>query len=273
MPELTALKAMALGLIQGVGEFLPISSSGHLMLARRFFGLPDVEQMKAFDVLLHLATLLAIVIFFRHDLRRAWEAWLRRKGDADARWSRLILVAMAPTGLLALSLAHPIDALFARCPWLVGAMLILAGTQNFLAAQRLNSGRNTRRMEQLTVRQALGIGFGQGLAVLFHGISRSGTTMFCGSLCGLDRESAPRFSFLMAIPAIACAALVEVPKLFTLETPPLGSMVLGSLVAAVVGYGALSTVFRVVRAGRLGVFAWYCWTVGILAVLILGRGA
>jgi undecaprenyl-diphosphatase len=275
-------QAALLGLIQGLAEFLPVSSSGHLLLARRLLGLPDLEQMKAFDVLLHLATLLALAAWFRADLRRIWGAWGRslstisRPGgwqrlEPEARCGWLVLLGLGPTAVVALGLAPLLDPVFAARPWLVGLMLLGAGCQNRLAAEILARPGRGRPMAQLPIRGALWIGAGQGLAAVLRGISRSGTTILAGALCGLEREAALRFSFLLAAPAIAGAALVELPGLFRhgSETPPLGPMLLGGAVAAGVGYAALATVFAVVREGKLRYFAYYCWAIGLLALVVL----
>ena len=284
MHDLTIFKAALLGLIQGLGEFLPISSSGHLMLAQHYLGLPDIEKMKAFDVLLHLATLVALVAYFRDDLQRTWGAFFRRlknaaprgEGEAiDARWAGLVLVSMVPTGILALGLGKHFDRVFEAHEWLVGAMLLVAGTFNYYSAKVIASGVTRRRIEQLGVGDSLICGALQGLAAVFHGISRSGSTIAAGLACGLDADSAPRFSFLMATPAIACAALVEVPKLLKHGAggpPPFMSMAVGFVIAAAVGYWALGTVFTAVRQGKLDRFAYYCWAVGAIAFLALATG-
>lgn len=282
MEQLTVFKAALLGLIQGLGEFLPISSSGHLMLAQHYLGLPDIEKMKAFDVLLHLATLVALFVYFKDDLKRTWGGWLRsltgaRSSEADkvgARWTNLVLVTMVPTGIIGLGLHHKIDRLFDAQPWLIGAMLLIAGTSNWYSAKRIAAGDNSRRVEDLTVGDSVVCGVAQGLAAVFHGMSRSGSTIAAGLFCGLDADAAPRFSFLMATPATICAVLIEVPKLLKhgAGTPSLAAMAAGFVVAAAVGYAALFTVFGAVRRGKLDRFAYYCWAVGALAMVALATG-
>jgi undecaprenyl-diphosphatase len=278
---MTTLQAILLGLVQGLGEFLPISSSGHLKLLEHFLGLPNSEEMFAFDVALHLATLVALVIYFRADLARVWGAWWRsvrrcgRPSDsaADARWAWLVLVAMVPTGLIAMGLKDKTAPLFERL-WLVSVMLALAGCFNWFSHRRLRTERRQRTIGELNYGHALVCGCAQGLAAVFHGISRSGTTMAAGLLCGLGNEEAPRFSFLMAVPAVLAAALVEVPKLFRAGCPVgLRETAIACVVAGVAGYVAVWTVFRAVRRGRFEWFAWYCWGAAFVSLVLLLLGA
>ncbi|MBI5832181.1 MAG: undecaprenyl-diphosphate phosphatase [Armatimonadetes bacterium] len=280
MQDLTVFKAALLGLIQGLGEFLPISSSGHLKLAEHFLGLPNTDEMFAFDVLLHAATLLALVVYFWADLKAMAGAWCRSVGqlvrrdgtvsEPQARWSWLVLLAMAPTGLLALGLHKTIEPYFADVK-LVCAMLLLAGTFNWYSDRCLRRERAGRRIEEMGWKDALACGTVQGLAAVFHGMSRSGSTMAVGLWRGLGGESAPRFSFLMSVPAVACALLVQLKDLIKPqgEGPGTAAMLVGFAVAAVTGYWAVNTVFTVVRRGRFMGFAWYCWGIGGLALLVL----
>ncbi|MBI2301289.1 MAG: undecaprenyl-diphosphate phosphatase [Armatimonadetes bacterium] len=286
--ELSTFQAVILGLVQGLGEFLPISSSGHLMLAQHFLGRPDIEQMKAFDVLLHLATLLALLAYFRDDLKTMCAAWARSLratlrpggwaalgGDPQAKWGWLVLITLPPTIVVALGLAKPLDRVFEAHEWLVGLMLLIAGTSNYFSALRVRAGGGGRPIEAMTTRDSLLCGVGQGLSAVFHGISRSGTTMACGLACGLAPEAAPRFSFLMAVPATAGAVLYEVPRLFQpgAHQPELFPAAVAFVVAGVTGYLAVRTVFNVVRRGRFASFAYYCWTVGLVALVALALGA
>jgi len=283
MQELTVWKAAILGLVQGLGEFLPISSSGHLKLAEYFLGLPNCEEMFAFDVLLHAATLVSLLVYFRADLTNMARAWwlslklLRRPDGAalvaqqpEAKWAWLVLLAMAPTGLLALGLHGSIEPYFENIK-LVCLMLMLAGTFNWYSDRVLRSRSEGRAIEEMGWKDALACGAVQGLAAVFHGMSRSGSTMAVGLWRGLRGEAAPRFSFLMSVPAVACALLVKVPDLIKPhgEGPGLVAMLVGSLVAGVAGYWAVNTVFNTVRRGRLLGFAYYCWAVGGLSLLLL----
>ncbi len=277
MQELTVLKAAILGLVQGLGEFLPISSSGHLKLAEHFLGLPNCDQMFAFDVLLHAATLLALVVYFRDDLRTMVGAWLRslRRSDGtvtepEARWMWLVLLSMVPTGIIALGMHKTIEPYFDDVK-LVSAMLLLAGTFNWYADRCLRREGAGRRIDEMSWKDALAAGTVQGLAAVFHGMSRSGSTMAVGLWRGLGGAEAPRFSFLMSVPAVACALLVQLKDLIRPhgDSPSVVAMLAGFVVATVTGYWAVNTVFRVVRRGRFLGFAWYCWAIGGLSLLVL----
>jgi undecaprenyl-diphosphatase len=282
---MSAFQAMILGLVQGLGEFLPISSSGHLKLAEHFLGVRLGEEAMAFDVLLHVATLLAMVVYFRADLARVLKAWLRsvpgfvRRGgwslaplEPDARWGWLVLTTVVPTAVAGLLLKDVVETL-STYMLVVAAMLLVTGCLNRYADGRSKAIEGGRRIEELSAVDALICGLAQSVA-LFYGISRSGSTIAAGFARGLDRDAAPRFSFLMAIPAVAGAALLGAKDLFSGPGLPLVPAVLGFIVAAVSGYAALATVFVVVRKAQLGAFAWYCWAVGGVAIvaLLLGIG-
>lgn len=277
-------EALFLGLLQGLGEFLPISSSGHLKLAEHFLDLPHAEELLPFDVLLHLGTLLAVVIYFRDDLRRVSAAWLRtlpqvlRRGGwrvlevhPEAKRGWLVLITMVPTGLLALGLRNQADAIGANVH-VVAFLLLVTGALNWFADRRTQRPGPGRRIEQMSARDAVWCGCAQGLSAVLRGLSRSGSTITTGLLLGLDREEAPRFSFLMAIPAVLAAALVEVPKLLDSETVPGACMVAGFVAAAITGYIAVDVVLKVAKQRRLRYFAYYCWSVGALALIALRLG-
>jgi len=284
MQELTVWKAAILGLIQGLGEFLPISSSGHLKLAEYFLGLPNCDEMFAFDVLLHAATLVALLVYFHEDLANMARAWwlsvklLRQPNGAarvaqqpEAKWAWLVLLSMVPTGILALGLHGSIEPFFENTK-LVCLMLLCAGTFNWYSDRMLRRrGTAGRSIEDMGWRDALACGTVQGLAAVFHGMSRSGSTMAVGLRCGLKGEAAPRFSFLMSVPAVACAVLVQIPNLIRPQGdgPGLLAMLVGCAVAGVSGYWAVRTVFQTIRRGRFVGFAWYCWAVGGLSLLIM----
>lgn len=281
---MSVLVAVLLGLLQGLGEFLPISSSGHLKLAEHFLNLPNAEELLPFDVLLHLGTLVAVVTYFREDLRRIGAAWLRtlpqvlrRGGTAalevhtDAKVAWLVLLSAVPTALLALAFRDQADRIGANTPF-VAAMLLVTGTMNWLADRQTQRRSEGRPMAEMRLRDALWCGAAQGVSAVLRGVSRSGSTITTGLLRGLDREAAPRFSFLMAIPAVLGAALVEVPKLLVSEAVPGSCMVAGFVAAAVTGYVAVDVVLKVAKQRRLRYFAYYCWAIGALALTALALG-
>ncbi len=279
-------QAAILGLVQGLGEFLPISSSGHLKLAQHFLGLPSSEGMFAFDVLLHAATLCSLLVYFWADLRQMTLAWLRSVGvllrtrnwrqalaQPEAKWTWLVLLAMIPTGIFALGLEDVIRPFFDNV-WPVSVMLLCAGAFNWFSHRRLQRQPEGRRIEEMRWIDALAVGTVQGLAAVFPGMSRSGSTIAVGLGRGLAGEAAPRFSFLMSVPAVFGAVLVKLPDLLkpSAEGPGPAAMLIGFVIAAVSGYWAVNTVFTTVRRGKFSGFAYYCWTIGGLSLLLLLLG-
>jgi len=261
---MTLLQAMLLGLVQGLTEFLPVSSSGHLAITQHF--LPGFSQPGVlFDVLLHLGTMLAVVIYFRRDLGRLAGA-LRPGGDAVARRTlRLLIVASIPTALIGLSFKDFFESLFDNLP-VVAGMLLVTGTLLFVAERLRRRAQPARREAALTTGDALVVGCVQGLAII-PGISRSGSTIAALLLKGVDGETAARFSFLLALPAVFGATLLQLRHLDQLAAGQLPAYLAGTLVAFAVGYAAIHLLLAVVRRQRLAWFAGYCWLVG-LAVLL-----
>lgn len=254
---MTALQSVALGALQGLAEFLPVSSSGHLLLARTLMGLGEVPVL--YDVLLHVATLLAVLIVFRRRIAAVFAAlwrWLtRRPADAEAEDRRLALYVVAATavtaavGLLLSSLEEP---LLAR-PRLLSLAFLL--TALILLAARLFRGGKS--YAQIGLVGALLVGLAQGVGVL-PGISRSGITIAAALACGLQREKAGELAFLLAVPAVLGALALQLRDAGTLfahvEALSLGA---GFLVCFAVGLVSLRLLLRVVRRGRLWVFALY----------------
>lgn len=270
------MQAVMLGIIQGLTEFLPISSSGHLVLFQRLFGI--TEPALFFNVSVHVGTLLAVILFFRKELGNIIRALvdggdrLLRKQAAlrevlaedDVRMGVLIVVGSVPTAILGLLFNEAADLLFSSVA-IAGWMLIVTGT--FLWITRWVS-KEGEGMEGLATRNGLIIGTVQGLAIL-PGISRSGATISAGLFLGLNRETAARYSFLLSIPAILGAEMLAL-KDVTSETAGMNLTTLaGAVTAAITGYCALVFLLFVIRKGRLHMFAPYCWLVGAGA-LILG---
>ena len=269
------LYAVVLGVIQGLTEFLPVSSSGHLVLFQNLFGLKEPEIF--FDVSLHVGTLAAICVFFYKDLREiattlfSVSTWSTREGNfwerlyqkPEIRLFCLILVGTVPTGFMGL-LFRPIAAKVFSSVLVVGIMLFVTGMLLWLTRRLKRGGRNAA---QLTILDALFIGTIQGLAIL-PGISRSGATIAMGLFRGIDRETAARYSFLLSIPAILGAMVMELGEAMSFGFPPLRVVLLGTFMAAVVGYGALRVLVHLVKKGDLHVFAPYCWLLGGGAIAI-----
>jgi undecaprenyl-diphosphatase len=267
----TVLQAIVIGIVQGLTEFLPISSSGHLIVVPYLLGWDDaLINSLAFSVILHLGTLIALLAYFWRDWARLIPAGLAAarersfRGDPDRRLAWLIAATMPPAIVVGLLLNDAIESTF-RQPALVAAMLV-AGSAIMWLADRL--GRKTVPIERLSFVGAFGVGCAQALA-LVPGISRSGVSISAGLAFGLTREAAARFAFLMATPIIAGAGAWETRKLLTGEAGvPLDPVVLvaGFLASTVAGLAAITWLLRYLRGHPLTVFIVYRL---VLAVLIL----
>ncbi|TYO97508.1 undecaprenyl-diphosphatase [Geothermobacter ehrlichii] len=257
-------QAVFLGLLQGLTEFLPVSSSGHLVIAQHFltgFRQPGV----LFDVMLHVGTMLAVCLYFRHDLAALLSAPLRRN-EEDRRQLRLLgLLALAsvPTAIIGLSLEDFFSRLFHSLPT-VAAMLLVTGSLLFVA-ERLRRGE--RGIDRLGAFDALLVGTVQGLAII-PGISRSGSTIAVLLLRGVDGEAAARFSFLLALPAVGGAALLSLRDLRAVQAAEIPAYLAGTLAAFLIGLASIHLLMGVIRKRRLLVFAVYCWLVGLLFLLV-----
>jgi undecaprenyl-diphosphatase len=255
-------EALALALIQGLTEFLPISSSGHLILTPEFFGWTD--QGLGFDIAVHLGTLVAVVAYFRRDLV-AMSRGIRDASSADGRLARQLLVASVPLGLAGIFTADIVETTL-RTPLVIAAAsagfgLLLWGVDRFRRGQRSE--------RELTLAEALLIGLGQALA-LIPGTSRSGITMTCALALGLDRESAGRFSFLLAIPAIGMAAGWQIVRFArSPETIDWGMLVPATLAAAAMAFIAIALFLRLIGKIGMGVFAVYRIALAIVIVYFL----
>ena len=275
MNELSYLKAVILGIIQGITEFLPISSSAHLALGERWLNLkPDDTTIFFFLLATHLGTLVAVVIVFAVPLKRYLLRLVRESGAAWGsrpryawRIALLGLIATVPTGVIGLAFKSELEASFNR-PRQIGAELVITGVL-LAATGKVRRGR--RRWKDFRWWHAGLVGVAQGLAIL-PGISRSGATICTAELCGLRRQWAAQFSFLIAFPAIIGAALFEFRDLLQLpdaefQQTPWGPIVAGTAVALATGVISLALLVQAVRRAKLHYFAWYCWGLGLLAVL------
>jgi undecaprenyl-diphosphatase len=255
-------QAIVLGIVQGLTEFVPISSSGHLIVVPALLGWDDpfIESL-AFSVMLHVATLGALLIYFFRDWVRLIPAGLAAlrdrsfSGDPDRRLAWLLAASTVPAVIVGLALDDLIETAF-REPRLV-AMTLVAGAVILWLADRV--GSRSRALDQLTFRTALGIGAAQALA-LIPGVSRSGMAISAGLFAGLDRESAARFAFLMATPITAGAGLWEARKIVAGEAGvdlPLVPLLAGMLASLVAGLLAIAFVMRYLRSNGVGLFVLY----------------
>jgi undecaprenyl-diphosphatase len=275
--ELAAwLQAVILGVVQGLTEFLPVSSSGHLVLFQTWMGdnFFAQDQPLLFVLALHVGTLVPVLWFYRDSLRdivaSPWDgpgpaesgavAWLR---DHPARrMAALVLLGTVPTGLIGILMKDHFEALF-NSPDRVAVALLITGAVLFGTRGREGAGDDS----VLTLRNALIIGFAQGLAIT-PGISRSGTTIAVALFLGMNRELAARYSFLLSIPAICGAVVLEMKDGIDFAGTDWNAVGAGFFASMVVGYLALIMLVALVKRGGLHHFAWYLWPVGV-GVLVL----
>jgi undecaprenyl-diphosphatase len=271
------IHAAILGIVQGLTEFLPISSSAHLILVPKLLGWNDpFLDSAAFDVMLHLGTLLALVVYFWRDLVRLLAAWLRsigRRGvgdDPDARLAWLLLISVVPAAVLGAALEDFFDRTFRDALAWVGVFILVGATLLWLAERW---GARDRDLNQLTAVDAAIIGVGQGLA-LFPGMSRSGTTIAAGLFLGLERAAAARFSFLMAVPVIAGAGLWKARTLVGagLEGARTDQLLVGVTVSAISGFLAVWFLLAFLRRNSTALFiAYRVVLAGLVFVFLLSR--
>ena len=269
------IETVILGVVQGLTEFLPVSSSGHLVLFQHLFGLMQPELL--FDICVHVGTLVAVLAVFYRDVVELLKTLLRAPGlirtaggiralfdtHPEFRLMVMIVLGCVPTALLGVIFAKMAEQLFGTV-WLVGVALLITGTFLWFTRRRKESGRT---INEMGLKDAFMIGLVQGLAIV-PGISRSGATISAALYMGVDRELAGRFSFLLAIPAILGALVLGLDAETFQTTLPAGKILVGSIVAAAVGYAALVALLKIVKKGQLHRFSPYCWMVGIGAILI-----
>ena len=273
---MTYLTAFLLGLVQGVAEFLPISSSGHLAIAQNLLGLEGAGSVpEFFDVLLHLGTLIAVFAAYWTDICEMVVEFFRGIGDLAHRSTpspvpparRLILLIIVGTLPLfaVLPIRKHVQGLTDNMVF-VGAALIVTGILLFLC-DRVRKGRKTER--SATWLDALLVGVGQAVATL-PGVSRSGMTITAGCFVGYERRFAVRFSFLLSIPAVLGANILSIGDAVKagINGAEVPMYLVGVVTAAVVGYLCIRLLKYVADKGRFGAFAYYCWAVGILTLVL-----
>jgi len=257
------IRALVLGIVQGLTEFLPVSSSGHLVLAERLlrFDPPGV----LLELLLHLATLGAVVFLFRRDLLRLARSLFRRE-ETEARRELLFLaVASVPVALLGYFLQASVEAAFSSL-LVVGISLLATGGLLLLASHVAPAARRGR----IRLRDSVAVGLAQGAALL-PGVSRSGATLAAGILCGVEAKAAARFSFLLSIPAILGAAALKLPQ--ALRAPTASeldwpALALAAAIAGLVAAAAIRGLLAALERGKLKWFGVYCLVVGLVTVVL-----
>lgn len=266
------LGAWLLGLVQGLTEFLPVSSSGHLVLLQQFFPVDGDDVL--FDLVLHVGTLVPVLWFYRKDVGTIAADPLVGKGPFFARpgvrLSLLLLLATVPTGLIGVIFKDLFELWFST-PAVLTLTFAITGTLVFVSGRLKDGGIG---IDQMVWWHALVLGVAQGLAIT-PGISRSGTTIVVALLLGLTPMAAARFSFLMSVPAILGAVVLKLDDA-DLAGMDLAALGLGGLTAMVSGYGALVLLVLVVKRRRLASFAPYCWAMaalsGVIALVTLYAG-
>lgn len=258
---MTILQAVILGLAQGLGEFLPISSSAHLVLIPWLFGWTDPGL--TFDVALHIGTLVAVVLYFWKDW---WELILKGFTDVRSVKGRLfwyLVVATVPGAIGGFLLEKKAETLF-RSPILIAVMLIVMGILLYLADRR--SSKKVE-MNKITFGTSILVGISQVLAII-PGVSRSGITMTTGLLTGLTREGAARFSFLLSTPIIFGAAMVKLPGVISNPSVISGNFMIGVLISCLTGIASIGFLLRYVQTKTFLPFAWYRFILGVLVIVI-----
>jgi undecaprenyl-diphosphatase len=255
--------AILLGIVQGITEFLPISSSGHLVVMQQLLGFR--QPLLAFDVLLHVGSLIAVVAYYRREL---WHLSLSTVAPARAPDGRklilLIILATIPTGLIALGYKSFVEQQFESTAAVGIFWLLTAGL--LFGISRMTQG--TKTVANMTIADALLIGLFQGIAVL-PGVSRSGATLVMGVMCSLQPKEAAKFSFLIALPAIVGAVVLQRHDLAGLQGPDTVVYVIGALVSTVVSYAAIWSLLKLLQKRIIRPFAWYLLAAGLAVMIVL----
>jgi undecaprenyl-diphosphatase len=288
---MTLLQAIILGIVQGLTEFIPVSSTAHLVFAARAVGLYNgvdktlqAQQTTATMAVIQLGTLLAVLVYFARDIVNITVAFVRdhiallsakaaggggRRLSHDAWLGWLVIIGSLPVAVVGLLFKKQIEGTFTKNLWVIATMMIVVAI--LLALAEL-VGKKTRTMAELGVGDAIAVGSAQVLA-LIPGSSRSGSTIMAGLFAGETRETAARFSFLLSIPAIAASGLLELKEaIHRLPPGSYGSLFVATIVSGVVGYASIWFLLRYLRTHSTGVFIGYRIVVGTLILLLLYTG-
>ena len=268
-------QAILLGLIQGLTEFLPVSSSGHLALLQHFFGV-KADEVLLFTVMLHVGTLVSVFIMYHKDI---WELikelgltikdlctgkGLRLAERPVRKLGVMMIVATIPTAIIGFAFNDFFESLYSRILF-IGIGFLITGTEMYIAEK---IGSNTREIDKMTFGNAILVGVMQGIAI-YPGISRSGSTLVGGLAGGLKREFAIRFAFLISIPSILGSALLEGKDALEagIDTSVLGPIAVGMVIAAISGVLAIKAMIKVVSDKKLKYFSYYVWALGALVII------
>lgn len=281
--------ALFYGIIQGLAEFLPISSSGHLAIFQSLWGVGDTEGLFTFNILLHFGTLMAVLVTYRKDIFPLIPAFfslcgklfrgkliVREEGEDGKKGSlrfdatlseRLVILIVIATLPLVLTFFYKdyVEMLNAY-PKVIGGILIFNGVVLFVSDRLARTGKD---LCEATGKDALTVGLLQAIAVV-PGLSRSGTTITAGLLRGFDRQFAVKFSFILSIPTILAACVLEIPDVIAnpIPTTDIFPYIIGTVTAALVGFAAMKLLTFISKRSNFTVFSFYCWVVGVLAVIL-----
>jgi undecaprenyl-diphosphatase len=268
------LQAVLLGVVEGLTEFLPVSSTGHLTIAEQLLGLKvDDPSVTAFTAVIQMGAILAAVLYFFRDIIRIGKAWFTGlvkpevRGTFDHRMGWFVIVGTIPIGIVGLVFKDFITGPL-RSLWVVAVALIAWSAVMVYAERR---GRQERHERDLTLRDSIVVGLVQCIA-LIPGVSRSGATISAGLLLGIDRVTAARFGFLLGIPALAGAAVLEVPAAVRTGGVGIGLTLVGTAVSFVVAYLTVAWMLRFVGRHSIRVFVWYRFALAAVLIVMLTTG-
>ena len=271
------LMSAVLGFVQGVAEFLPISSSGHLTLLQHFFGMEEPDNL--FNILLHFATLMAVCVYYIQDVLEMIVEFFRgiaavfsrnpSRGHPPEARRLVFLIIVGTLPLFVVMLVKDYVEALGSNPVFVSCALLVTGCILFFS-DRMSGGRKNAR--SATVKDVLLVGLAQGCATI-PGLSRSGCTISAGMAVGFDRKFAVRYSFLMSLPAVLGATILEIKDVLGAEgglpEGVLPKYLLGMVIAGVVGYFAIRLVNLLADKGKFGAFAYYCWAAGLISLVLI----
>lgn len=264
---MSLIESIILGIIQGLTEFLPVSSSGHIELGKAIFGIEEKDAGLIFTVVLHFATALSTILVFWKDILGIFKGLLQFKWNEETKFSLFVIISMIPAVLVGLFLKDEIDDFYSGNVLLVSVMLLLTGAILFYSDRAKNREGKVNGMTSFI------LGIVQAIAIM-PGISRSGSTIASAVMLGIDREKAARFSFLMVLPLIFGAMAKEFKDYWDLSSHAQSdeliinaSVIAGFFAALVAGYFACKWMITIVKRSKLSYFAYYCWIVGIVGII------
>jgi len=256
-----AVQSIVLGLLQGLGEFLPISSSAHLVLAPWIFKWQDPGL--TFDIALHFGTLIAVILYFWRDWLNLISKGLTKPKEREGKLFWYLVLATIPGAVAGYLLEHKAETVF-RNPVLIAFMLILLGIVLYLADRK---SKKQMDVEHISLKASFLIGLSQALAII-PGVSRSGVTMTAALAMGMTREGAARFSFLLSAPVIFGAAIIKIPKIIANPSVIDAPFIVGMIVACISGLVSIGFLLRYVQTKTFLPFVWYRFVLGALVIII-----